>query len=333
MIKKAMIMVLFIYNTAFAAPLFTFISDIDWEFFADKTVFSLDLCECEILNDGKGAGFKMSIVEPIGIVETTNTPWNIVALGTKFEKSVGRKQGNSRADGQNKRYTHFVAFPVMAALNLIQDYVCYERVSFTSFLYWSEIIPTQNNDLLALYTQLSKGPISKAWYNNPIGVMACSVDCAATTFNEPLNSLHWCAGCAGATGNNTGFGGAKDQDPIMNGHVQALIAIDDLHSIGSLSKVSNAKIEFSPVAAVPSSMCKPRYFPLGLKSQYYLQLTYPTVWDASTIGKFAPLHAQFKNKPSSEDDVAFWLWSAKDTCAGGAKCKSMLTRETNNTQE
>ena len=75
----------------------------------------------DIFEDGKGAGFKISIVEPIGIIETTNTPWNIVALGTKFAKSVGRKQGNSRDDGHNKRYTHFVAFPVMAALNFVQD--------------------------------------------------------------------------------------------------------------------------------------------------------------------------------------------------------------------
>ncbi len=69
--------------------------------------------------------------------------------------------------------------------------------------------------------------------------MACSVDCAATTFNEPLNSLHWCAGCAGATGNNTAFGGGKDPDPVMSSHVQGLIAIDDLHSIGALSKVTD----------------------------------------------------------------------------------------------
>ncbi|MFX4240183.1 TraU family protein [Aliarcobacter butzleri] len=333
MIKKLFIGMVLSINTAFSAPLFEFISNLDWEYFADGTVFSLDLCECEILEDGRGAGFKMSIVEPIGIIETTNTPWNIVALNIKFEKSVGRKQGNSRSNGENRRYTHFVAFPVMAALNLVQDYICFERVSFTSFLYWSEIIPTQNNDILALFTQLSKGPVSKAWYNNPFGVMACSVDCAATTFNEPLNSLHWCAGCAGTTGNNTGFGGGKDPDPLMSAHVQALIAIDDLHTTGALSKVSDAKIEFSPVAAVPNSLCKPRYFPLGIKTQYNLQLAYPNVWDSVSIGKFAPTHALFKNKPSSEDDIAMWLWAKRDTCAGGAKCKSMLTRETNNSQD
>ncbi|WP_418181230.1 TraU family protein (plasmid) [Aliarcobacter lanthieri] len=329
-IKKIIFIYLLLISNLHSAPLMEFIKNVDWEFFADKTKFSLDLCACDIFEDGKGAGFKLSVAEPIGVIETTNTPWNIVALQTKFQKSVARKQGKSRENGDNKRYTHFVAFPIMAALNFMQDYICFERVSFLSFLYWSEIVPTANNDILALFTELARGPISKAWYNNPFGMLACSVDCAATTFHEPLNSLHWCAGCAGVTGNNTGFGAGKDPDPLMNAHVQALSAIDQMHLIGSLSKVSNARIEFSPVAAIPNTMCGPKYFPLGLKTQYYLQLIYPTIWDATTIGKFAPMHALFKNKPNAEDDVAMWLWSIKDTCAGGAKCKSMLTRETNN---
>lgn len=328
--KSIMALMLILSTNLYSAPLFEFIKNVDWEFMGDKTRFSLDLCECDIFNDGKGAGFKITIAEPIGIMETTNTPWNIVALETKFQKSVGRKQGNSRSDGQNKRYTHFVAFPVMAALNFVQDYICFERLSFTTFLYWSEIIPTQNNDVLALYTQLAKGPLSKTWYGNPLGIMACSVDCAAASFNEPLNSLHWCAGCAGTTGNNTGFGGGKDPDPIMETHVNVLSALDELHSIGALSKVSNSSFEYSPVPVIPNSLCKPQYFPTAIKTQYYLQLIYPTIWDATRIGQFAPSHAMFKNKPNSEDDVAMWLWSVKDTCAGGAKCKSMFTRDANN---
>lgn len=329
-IKKLTVVTSLLFATSsFSAPLFEFIKNVDWELMGDKTRFSLDLCECSILNDGKGAGFKATIVEPIGIIETTNTPWNIVALETKFQKSVGRKQGVSRSDGQNKRYTHFIAFPVMAALNFVQDYICFERLSFTSFLYWSEIIPTQNNDILALYTQLAKGPLSKAWYNNPLGILACTVDCAATTFNEPLNSLHWCAGCAGVTGNNTGFGGGKDPDPIMESHVNALSAIDELHLIGTLSKVSSSVFEYSPVPVIPDSTCRPQYFPMEIKTQYYVQLITPSVWDAVRIGEFAPSHALFKNKPTSEDDVAMWLWSVKETCVGGAKCKSMFTREAN----
>ncbi len=323
-------LIFFTSTSLYSAPIFEFISNVDWEFMGDKTRFTLDLCNCEITNDGNGSGFKVTIAEPIGIIETTNTPWNIVSLEQKFQKSVARKQGASRAEGANKRYTHFIAFPVMAALNFVQDYICFERASFLSFLYWTEIVPTQNNDVIALYTQLAKGPLSKAWYNNPFGILACSVDCAATTFNESLNSLHWCAGCAGVTGNNTSFGNGRDPDPIMESHVNALVAIDELHEIGALSKVSNSKIDYSPIPVIPNSLCKPQYFPLGLKTQYRLQLIYPSVWSAEAIGRFSPEHALFKNKPTSEDDVAMWLWSIKETCAGGAKCKSIFTRESNN---
>lgn len=332
LIKKLLPLVtLFIITTnSYSSPMMEFMKNVDWEFLGDKTRFSLDFCNCNILEDGKGSGFKVTIAEPIGIIETTNTPWNIVALGKKFQKTVARKQAKSRNDGENKRYTHFIAFPIMAVLNFVQDYICFERVSFLSFLYWSEIIPPQNNDVVALYTELAKGPISKAWYNNPFGILACTVDCAATTFNSPLNSLHWCAGCAGVTGNNTSFGNGRDPDPMMESHVNALVALDELHDIGALSKVSNAKIEFSPIPVIPNSLCKPKYFPLAIKTQYYLQFNYPTAWSAQPIGKFAPSHALFKNKPNTEDDVAMWVWSIKESCAGGAKCKSMFTRETNN---
>ena len=87
MIKKFILSFLISSSSLFAAPMFEFIKNVDWEFFADNTKFTLDLCQCDIFEDGKGAGFKISIVEPIGIIETTNTPWNIVALNTKFEKS------------------------------------------------------------------------------------------------------------------------------------------------------------------------------------------------------------------------------------------------------
>lgn len=312
------------------SPLANFIKTVDWTFMGDKTRFSLDLCKCDIVDGGKGAGFKVTIAEPIAMLDNTNTPWNVVALGAKFDDSLSRKQNKSRNNGQNRRLSHFIAFPVMSILNFVQDYVCFERLSFTSFMYWSEIIPTQLNDIMAIYAQVAKGPLSKIWYNNPLGMLACVTDCAAVTFNKTINSLHWCAGCAGITGNNTAYGQGKDPDPIMQIHANALSVLDDLHYAGSLSKVSNATFAWNPTSVIPNTMCKPAYFPMAIKSQYYVQLAYPTVWDAVPIGKFAMSHANFKNKPNSEDDVSAWIWVVKDSCAGGAGCKSMFTREVNN---
>lgn len=58
-------------------------------------------------------------------------------------------------------------------------------------------------------------------------------------------------------------------------------------------------------------------FPLAIKSQYYLQLVYPTVWDATVIGKFRGTWAEFKNTPNNDDNVMTWGWVIKDTCVGG----------------
>lgn len=319
-------------NTLYAEmPLLNFIRTVDWEFMGDKTEFTLDLCKCDIGKGGKGAGLRARIAEPAFATETTNDPWNIVGLGIKLDKSPGRKRGTSRKgdDEGFRRYLHTIAFAPLGLLNFVQDSVCFERLTGASFLYWSEIIPTATNDIVALFTQASKGPLSKIWYNNPIATIACVADCAATSFDKPLNALHWCAGCAGVTGNNTSYGEGKDNDPITSHHVFSLSAIDDLHYAGVMSKVSNSNFTFSPVTKIPNSMCTPAYFPLAIKSQYYLQLAYPTVWDATTIGKFRASWAEFKNKPFSGDDVMMWGWLIKDTCVGGAKCKSFFTKDTN----
>ena len=182
---------------------------------------------------------------------------------------------------------------------------------------------------MALFVQSSKGPLSKIWYNNPFAMVSCIADCAATVFNKTLNSLHWCSGCVGTTGNNTAYGNGKSSDPIAGAHVNALSAIDDLHYAGALAKISNSIFAFSPTSKIANSECSPKYFPIAIKSQYRLQLAYPTVWDATVIGKIPLTWANFKNKVGSEDDVAFWVWTLKDTCVGAAKCKSLFTLEVN----
>lgn len=315
-------------------PLLNFIKTVDWEFMGDKTEFTLDLCKCDLGAEGATAGLRARLAEPVFATETTNDPWNIVGLGVRLDKTPGRKRGVSRnsTDGTEdgvRRYLHTIAFAPLGVLNFVQDSVCFERSSGASFLYWSEIIPTQTNDIVALFTQASKGPISKIWYNNMLGFMACSVDCSATLFDKTINSLHWCAGCLGVTGNNTSYGSGKQNDPITSHHVFTLSALDDLHYAGIMAKVSNANFTFSPVSTIANSMCEPQYFPLAIKSQYYLQLAYPTVWDATVIGKFRGSWAEFKNTPNNDDNVMTWGWVIKDTCVGGAKCKSFFTKDTN----
>lgn len=313
------------------ARLFDF-SRIPWDYMADKTEFTFDLCTCDIADGGNGAGFRARLAEPVGVIETTNTPWNIVSLGAKLDKSPKRKQGVSRGqdEGEFRRYLHTIAFAPLGVLNFAQDAVCFERLTGASFLYWTEIVPSQTNDVIALFTQASKGPFSKIWYNNMAATMLAPLDCAAATVEKPLNSLHWITGCLGVTGNNTAYGAGKANDPIASHHVFAMSAIDDLHYAGIFSNLqAAANFTYSPVSKIANSMCQPTYMPLIIKRQYGLSLLQPTAWDVTSLGSFRAKWAEFKNKPHSEDDVSTWLWTLKDTCVGGSKCKSFFTKDTN----
>lgn len=303
--------------------LFNFANNLDISFMMDKSEITLDLCTCSIKNGGKGAGVKMRIAEPIGAQESTNTPWKIVTLDEKL-KPISKSQGTSREKSSNKRFHHFIGFAPFAAANLISDNVCFESFSALAIPYLSEIIPSQNSDIIAEIVSLSRGPLSKSFYNNPIAMLLSLPDCAATTFNESMNSIFFNAGCAGVLGNNTSFGGGKASDPLMEHMVLAAEELDDLYFAGVMGKTSNATFATSPVQNIPNSMCGPKYFPIIVKTENYIQPMMPTPWTPQRIGMFRTFHADFKNKPGSGDDVASWLWRIKDFCLGAAKCKSLF---------
>lgn len=286
--------------TVFAeARLMDFIRTVDWSKMGDSE-FSIKSCKCEAADGKYPAGFKIKLYEPIAYIDITNTPWNSVALGIQFDKSMTRKQGSSRYNGKNRRYTHVISFPPLSVLNFVQDYICFERLSAPAFVYWSEILPTQTNDVMALITEMSRGPMSKAWHFLMASSMACSLDCASTSIRgETLNALHYCASCSGTTGNGSAYGNGRSTDPLSGSHVNVLVAVDSMHYAGILAKVSNANFTFSPTNKIPNSMCGPVYFPLGIKSQYMLNQDHPVAWDAVRIGMFRTSWAEFKNKPKS----------------------------------
>lgn len=283
----------------FGNELFNFAKNLDYSFMMDKTEISLDLCECPVSDGGNGVGLSMRIAEPIGVQESTNKPWRIVSLDMDM-KDFSKDQGSSRGKkGNNRRYHHYIAFAPFAFLNLIQDTTCFERFPSLGMLYLSEIIPSQNSDVIANIVQLSKGPFGKTFYNNMAAMLMSLPDCAATTFYEPMNSLLFNVGCAGVTGNNTAYGPMKDDDPVLQHHVHAASQFDDLHYSGLLFKSSNANFMQSPQAKIPNTMCSPQYFPTIIKTEVYIQYMLPTVWSAQKLGMFRTFHADFKKDQKS----------------------------------
>lgn len=97
---------------------YKFYKNLDYDFFFDKLEVSFDICKCEVeTSDQWLAGFKYTLVEPIGFIESSITPMHFVGLDIKTAdaKNLNRKQGTPRKgdDTTTLRHAHFVIFPVL----------------------------------------------------------------------------------------------------------------------------------------------------------------------------------------------------------------------------
>ena len=328
-ILKIFLAITFIFSSANAErEVFNFYENLDWSFFFDKFDMKFEVCHCNIKDTGKfPAGFKVKIVEPIGYIETSNIPWHFVGLGIKMDKSFLRKQGTSRdtKTGINFRHAHFVIFPPLGwSIGLMQDYICFERGNIFNLAYLSEVIPSYNNDVIALVEESAK-PVSKVWFANPVAEAACSADCVSSSIGKPINSLYWCDGCRGSVGaGDTGW--SNISNPYEEAETVAFGVLNRMHAYGGMLKTKESFFQFNPAGAnLKSTYCKARYFPIIIKEQYYLQLAKgDKSWDAEPFGKIR-FHYDFKSTPGDEDANFFWLWRERDMCAGAMRCRSTFT--------
>lgn len=309
------------------APGLNPICSIDWDYFMDNTELEFKSCTCDTAGNDMAtkAGFMMSIVEPIAMIDATSTPWSFPTFDMSFDDSPSRKQGNSHASKSSSgdsgafRYTHFVIYPVFAMLNYTQDYVCFERFSEMNLAFLGEIRPDHNNDIIAAFLK----PASLL-FGNPVAQLACGLDCAASTFNSPMNTLPWCAGCWGNIATGTGY--TSGRNPVTEAALLATRLLDTMHYSYALTKTAPAGLFFGlGDGLLRDSTCKETFYPQILKGQYALQLAYPTVWDAQSIGRHPALWENFKNKPWTSDDFVFVLWRKRVFCAGAYDCKSTFS--------
>lgn len=322
--RKIFILLLVISSLSYGGavrPVFNPFTTIDWSFFADSFEWKTKLCSCEVGDTGlQKAGFELSLYEPIGLIDVTSTPWNFPSIGISLSNSLGRKQGtsrNSESGAESFRYTHFVVYPIFSVINLLTDYICFERLSVLTFGFMAEINPAHNNDVLASFLNPHKLLFALA---SP----ACILDCAASTAYESMNSLFFCAGCWGSMSTNTGW--TPGAQPVTEAGLLATRVLDNMHMSYALSKTSNATFATESLnASLQNSMCKETYFPAVIKTQYRLQLAYPVTWDAKRIGAMRTDWADYKLGKDKSDDIAFWLWRKRDQCAGAYDCKSTFS--------
>jgi len=313
---------LFISTNALAEIKLLDMASYDWDLMGDKFEFSADICSCDLSDSGESAvGFKVTIVEPIGSTSSYNEAWKVPALGIRLG-NPRLKSGTSRASGNNRRYTRFISFPILSALNIMGDYICFEPFSTMTLLNHSEVNPIALNDFMSSKWQMTRGLHSNLIYLNPIGTLAALLDCVQVTLGNVNDSLKFSAGCSGLLGSGSNFGTFKSNDPVMLHHNLSAMTLDYMHATYMIKKTTNASMEFSPDSKIYNTQCGAKPFGSIIKSQYYLQLISPTVWSGVRLGDFPTKHANFKITPQSGDDIVSIVWITKDMCAGAMKCVS-----------
>lgn len=328
-IKAFILSLLLLFSAGYSAtpPCINPISTVDWSFFVDAFEFK-GTCTCSTSGTLK-VGVKLQLAEPIAFIETPQKAWDFLCLGsTRSKFSLQKKDGNNigreSSDGA-KTNAHYIKYPVFAVLNIVMDNLCVTRAE--SF----DLIPTGLSEINPLIWDDELSILIQPWkllLATPVTQVLCLADCIASTsvtagnvgFMESVrNNLFWCAGCWGTItpDTTTTSGGA---DTVVESALTATKLIDILHETLQL-KVFKETSNLSWAGAfsnwgTPSDVaCNPKFFPIIVKSQYWLNLSYPVAWDAVPIGKFAPLWSWFKKYPTKEENV-FTLWRIRTCCLG-----------------
>lgn len=313
--KKVVVVILILFNLCFlipvksysagCVPIFNPITNVDWSMFVREFRF-LGICACSDPIPRKG--FKIRYAEPIGLIETTQKPFFFPSLNLNLGVFSGLyKVGNQLGVSGTTVNTHYLWYPVFWVLNILSDVLCMQ-VDPTSidFGYLSEVDPTWTFDELNHYLQPEK-----LLYANPVAQSVCLADCAASTFQRPLNSLYWCAGCWGGIFPDTGNVQEQGGNDVTGANLIATRFIDKAHSSFLFWATSPGEAVGSE--EIPDSICQPVPFPRIIKTQYWLQPACPVIRFGYALGTIPAYTSTFAKAPGFEDYV-FVLWRKRICC-------------------
>lgn len=306
-------------------PCFNPIGTIDWTYFGDQLVFFNGACICN-LNEGSiaggaattKAGWKVSLVEPIGAMESSHKSWEFPCLDIDIDDSVSAKFGTTGDGGDGSGGfvdQHFIIYPVFSILNFVQEYLCFERASLMSLSLMSELFP--QNDVYAMFIKPQVLLTS-----NPIAQALCALDCVSCAVGgKPLNHLSWCNGCMPPLDTDTKFTYGKK--PLPEATSNAVEMLSQGHRELIFSKTSDASFAStnSEAGVLKDSMCQETIYLENIKTQYAFNLGLPTVWDAYKPCTH-PMVLDMKNKLTNKDNAVMWTWRKRDFCAGAYVCRS-----------
>lgn len=266
------------------------------------------VCSC-IDNQGVAdIGFTVGMWDPSTLVEFTDTPGcSSVLNGTKFPfNQTYRGTSGARAslnDGEPNasfHHYHYYAFPLVQMLELFTGKGCSSNgYSDLDVMFMSELDPTWNRDELAFFSTPEAVMVT-----NPVSLVACTADAAASSVGKPLDSMFWCAGSWGGlyplSGTQNHFNGIIDQTSLAKTKLLA-----SLHRRGLQTRTMG-----------DDYLCGGELSPFIPKSQYKFTLVYPVpeTNKAHVIGEPSLKWGSGRTIPGIANFPIYLNWQWVDCC-------------------
>ena len=258
-------------------------------------------------------GISLGFWEPVRLVDVTRTPYCLTSLAglsvgpvdARKISSYNRSYSKKRITHNSFYHVHYYVYPLIWWLELITDLICLEQTQF-DLAYLSELDPTWNDHKL----QTLFNP-EAFLFGNPIAQAACAVDCAAATLNKPLDNCFWCAGCWGSMYPLSGAN-ADHVGGVQASSLYASRIIARMHRVGLAKSTSTSN------GSVDGPLCRKDIALNIKKSQYKLQMVYPSVTNnigCWPIGLTDGLYSSFREYPHDGSDWAYIIWRKRNCCA------------------
>jgi len=267
-------------------------------------------CVCPGVTPVPRVGLSLGYWEPVFLVDVTRTPFCLVNLGG-VQLPMGKwREGyvnrGKALQGVSFYQVHWMIFPLMSWLNLLNDLVCFEQSDF-AIAYFSELDPTWNNDELAFLLNPDA-----VLFANPIAIAACIADALnVSTGGLPIDSLFWCAGAQGTLYPLTGH---------VTAHIGGVQASSLLATRFNL-KLHRQRLVFDSIGKNSPALCQVYASPLLPKSRYRQQMTYPIAatkhpFAAKPVGHTTATWEMGREFPYKGEDFGYLIWRKRNCCAG-----------------
>ena len=250
-------------------------------------------------------GVKISLWEPIALVETTALPLCTPTFGMSIPLNIGIGTSSIGSVDTESIHTlntyqaHYIKYPVFKLLNMFMDFVCLQIDGSIDIGYLTEIDPVWQNDSWSAILNPEVFLVS-----NVIAQFACIADAIASSMGFPLDPLWWCFGSWGSA-----FPLTQNVEGTTNVEAAANITAK------LLMKLHRQLMLWGSVGE--AGLCYKYPMPVMRKSQYGIFPIYPIGFPYRIpVGRTGFLWDEGQDMPVI--NLHTWVWSVyrkRDCCA------------------